>query len=43
MSHERAMDKAESEYKKYQAKTLLLLEKDYLESDGEKDRKKGEG
>ncbi len=32
VSHERAMDKAENEYKKYQAKTFSLVEKDYLES-----------
>lgn len=32
VSHEQAMDKAESEYKKYQAKTFSLVEKDYLES-----------
>ena len=32
VSHEQAIDKAESEYKKYQAKTLSSVEKDYLES-----------
>ena len=32
VSHEQAIDKAESEYKKYQAKTLSSVEKDYLEA-----------
>lgn len=32
VSHEQAMNKAESEYKKYQAKTLSLVENDYLEA-----------
>lgn len=32
VSHEQAIDKAESEYKKYQAKTFSSVEKDYLES-----------
>ena len=31
ISHERAMEKAELEYKKYQRKTLSNVEKDYLE------------
>ena len=32
VSHKQAMDKAEEEYKKYKAKTLSDVEKDYLES-----------
>jgi hypothetical protein len=32
ISHLQAMNKAETEYKKYQAKTLSSVEKDYLES-----------
>ena len=31
VTHEQAMDKAKSEYKKYQAKTLSDVEKAYLE------------
>ncbi len=32
VSHIQAMDKAQTEYKKYKAKTLSSVEKDYLES-----------
>lgn len=32
ISHENAVDKATSEYKKYQQKTLSEVEKNYLES-----------
>jgi hypothetical protein len=32
ISHEQAIDKAETEYKKYQMKTLSEVEKSYLES-----------
>lgn len=32
VTHEKALEKAEKEYKKYQAKTLSPAEKDYLES-----------
>lgn len=32
ISHEEAMDKATTEYKKYQQKTLSEAEKNYLES-----------
>lgn len=32
ITHKQAMDKAEEEYKKYKAKTLSEVEKDYLES-----------
>lgn len=32
ISHNEAMDKAEEEYKKYQAKTLTPVEKDYLDA-----------
>ena len=32
ISHEQAMNKAETEYKKYRAKTLSEVEKDYLEA-----------
>lgn len=31
-SHQQAVEKAESEYRKYQAKTLSPVEKEYLES-----------
>jgi hypothetical protein len=31
ISHKKAMEKAEKEYKKYQVKTLSPVEKDYLE------------
>lgn len=31
ISHKQAMEKAETEYKKYKAKTLSDVEKDYLE------------
>ena len=31
ISHQKAMEKAETEYKKYKAKTLSDVEKDYLE------------
>ena len=49
VSHKDAMDKAESEYKKYQAKTLSPVEKAYLETIKglekkvlKKDQKKGD-
>jgi len=32
ISHEKAIEKAEKEYKKYQVKTLSPVEKDYLET-----------
>ena len=32
ISHQQAVDKATEEYKKYQAKTLSSVEKDYLNS-----------
>lgn len=32
VSHAQAMEKAQDEYKKYKAKTLSKVEKDYLES-----------
>jgi hypothetical protein len=32
ISHEKAIDKAKTEYKKYQQKTLSEVEKNYLES-----------
>ena len=32
VSHLQAMEKAQTEYKKYKAKTLSSVEKDYLES-----------
>jgi hypothetical protein len=32
VSHERAIEKATTEYKKYQQKTLSEVEKNYLES-----------
>ena len=32
ISHSEAMDKADEEYKKYQAKTLSPVEKDYLDA-----------
>jgi hypothetical protein len=32
ITHEKALEKAESEYKKYQVKTLSSVEKDYLEN-----------
>ena len=32
ISHKQAVDKATSEYKKYQSKTLSTVEKDYLNS-----------
>jgi hypothetical protein len=32
ISHEKAVDKATEEYKKYQQKTLSEVEKNYLES-----------
>ena len=32
VSHQKAIDKVEQEYKKYQAKTLSSVEKDYLET-----------
>lgn len=32
VSHEKAIEKAEKEYRKYQVKTLSLVEKDYLET-----------
>lgn len=32
ISHVQAMEKAQTEYKKYKAKTLSSVEKDYLES-----------
>ena len=32
VSHLQAMEKAKTEYKKYKAKTLSSVEKDYLES-----------
>jgi len=32
VSHEKAIDKAEKEYRSYQAKTLSPVEKEYLES-----------
>lgn len=31
VSHQQAMDKAQEEYRKFQAKTLTKVEKDYLE------------
>ena len=39
ISHEEAMNKAESEYKKYRTKTLSEVEKDYLEAIKELDVK----
>lgn len=32
ISHIQAMERAQTEYKKYMAKTLISVEKDYLES-----------
>ena len=32
VSHQKAMEKAETEYKKYKAKTLSDVEKDYLDA-----------
>jgi hypothetical protein len=32
ISHEKAVEKAEQEYRKYQAKTLSPVEKDYLDT-----------
>jgi hypothetical protein len=32
VSHQQAMDKAQTEYKKFQAKTLTEVEKNYLET-----------
>ena len=32
ISHEKAIEKAEKEYRKYQVKTLSSVEKDYLEA-----------
>lgn len=32
VSHEQAIEKAQEKYKKYKAKTLSKVEKDYLES-----------
>lgn len=32
ISHQQALDKAQSEYRKYQAKTLTEVEKNYLDT-----------
>lgn len=39
ISHEQAMDKAKSEYKKYQARTLSDVEREYLDCIDELNRK----
>lgn len=36
ISHKKAMEKAEGEYRKYQVKTLSSVEKAYIEEDREK-------
>jgi len=38
VSHQQAMEKVETEYKKYKARTLSDVEKDYLESIGKLDK-----
>lgn len=42
ISHKKAMDKAEGEYRKYQVKTLSTAERDYVETLKELKRISGE-
>lgn len=43
ISHAKAMEKATLEYKKYKAKTLIPVEKDYLKTIAELDKKAKKG